>query len=280
MSQVLEPLDLYVIPRAKYAEWLAMKFLGQAMMQPASTSTALLSSTTLRSTSRSVEYLFSRPYQPGDSYKDIDWKHLCKLNEFIVKEYSDAQELVTIIAANLTVKDAEEADNLAYSLITLALTLAKVTVPTALAAYNHREVLLTTNAADPKDVLKTTLKLAQSITSVSPQKRFLDPPDVRKLKKIKSQLEQVNTISAQRLIELLQLEDDAIQKEASSHPATRALSKTAARVPPPAVIAVLSNHNHDAEALLVTLHKLEKQGYRTMKVESDLSPKLISSIKS
>jgi len=203
----------------------------------------------------------------------MDWKRMCKLNQLIVKEYSEAQELVTIIAANMTVKDPEEADNLAYSLITLALTLARVTAPVALAAYNHQEVLLTTEAADPREILKRMLILAQNITLVEPEQRFLQSPDIRRLKRTMTQLEQAKTEPARRLAELLRLEDEAIQQAAKEHPATRAITKTTEHIPPPAIIAVVSGWNHDTEALLVTLDRLKKQGYNTMEVEAKRAAK-------
>ena len=154
MNQNLNPVEMYVIPRARYAAWLANKFLGQGMLQVASTVMSTSTSKVPIATRRGVEYISSRLYQPGDRLKDIDWKHMYKLNELIVKQYSETKGLSTIIAVNLTVKDPEEADKLAYNLIMLALTLARAATPAALVAYNHQEVLLTTEASEPREILK------------------------------------------------------------------------------------------------------------------------------
>ncbi|MEA2085425.1 MAG: DUF58 domain-containing protein, partial [Chloroflexota bacterium] len=119
VNQPVEPVVLEVIPRARYAEWLAMKFLEQAGAAAAVLPEAVLVP------KRGVEYFGNRGYQPGDRLKDVDWKHSLKLNELIIKEYIEAGEQGAIIAANLAVSDAEEADKLAFKLITTALTLAR-----------------------------------------------------------------------------------------------------------------------------------------------------------
>ena len=136
-GQVLEPVELHIIPRAKYARWLANKFLQQTSAGAGSEAGVPRS---LSKAARSgVEFHGSRPYQAGDRLKDIDWKHSYLLDELIVKEFAGAQGQVGIIVADLTAKDAEDADKLAYNLVMSTLTLATEALPSALAIYNRKE---------------------------------------------------------------------------------------------------------------------------------------------
>jgi len=54
-----------------------------------------------------------------------------------------------------------------------ALTLAVEAMPTALAAYNNKEVLATIPLASPREALKSALKLTQSITIVESSEKLL-----------------------------------------------------------------------------------------------------------
>jgi len=64
INQLLEPLQLHVIPRAKYAEWLAKKYLEQTGAGVVTAAT--LPSKAIMMPKRGIEYLDSRTYQPGD----------------------------------------------------------------------------------------------------------------------------------------------------------------------------------------------------------------------
>ena len=85
--QVLEAVELHVIPRARYAAWLAKKYLERATPGVASVDVSFPLPKRPRGLKRGVEYHSSRPYQAGDRLKDIDWKHTMKLRELIAKEY-------------------------------------------------------------------------------------------------------------------------------------------------------------------------------------------------
>jgi uncharacterized protein (DUF58 family) len=266
-SQILEPVELHIIPRAKYAEWLARKYLEQTAPGTAA-GAAVPPSRAVRAAKIGVEYYGSRPYQPGDSLKNVDWKHTFKLQELIVKEFVGAHGQPAIIAANLTAKDPEEADDLAYNFVTSALTLAKEAVPTALAVYNHKEVIASTHPINPREALKRAMKLTRNIKVMEYSEKFLQPPDMRRLRRTISQLKQAKIEQAQKLVEILKLEYAAIQKTAGDHPASLALTKTAENAQSPAFISVVSPWNHDAEALTVTLERLESKGYNTIIVQS------------
>jgi len=264
VNQVIEPVELHVIPRARYAEWLALRYLEQTGAGFAATT---LPAKAIPIPKRGVEYFDSRSYQPGDPLRDIDWKHTVKLNQLIVKEYIEAGEQAAIIAVNLSVTDAEEAEKLAFNLITTALTLAYDTIPTALAVYDHQKVILTTVVIDPRETLKQTLSLVKDITSVEFAHRFLQPPDIGKLRRNITLLKQVTSEPAQRLLSMLDFEYQAIKEAAKNHPATLALSVVIEHTPSPAIIVLVSQLNHDAEALLVITEKLSRRGFTTIPIE-------------
>ena len=264
VNQIIEPVELHVIPRARYAEWLAIRYLEQAGAKGTVATTLLAKAIVMPK--KGVEYFDSRNYQPGDLLKDIDWKHTVKLNQIIVKEYIEAGGQAAIIAVNLSVTDAEEADKLAFNLITTALTLARETIPAALATYNHQKVILTTPVIDPREILKQTLLVVKDIASVEFVHRFLQPPNISKLRRNTTLLQPVTSQPAQRLLSMLRFEYEAIEEAAKNHPATLALSRSTEHVPPPAIIVLVSQLNHDAEALLVTSEKLSKRGFTTIPI--------------
>ncbi|MFC2007081.1 DUF58 domain-containing protein [Chloroflexota bacterium] len=262
VNQLLEPVELHVIPRAKYAEWLATKYLEQTGVNAA----APLPSDINIAPRRGIEYFESRDYQPGDQLKNIDWKHTLKLNQMIIKEYVEAGEKAAIIAVNLAVTGAEEADRLAFNLITTALTLARDNIPAALAAYNHERVVLTTDITHPTETLNQALSLIKEITRVIFSQRHLQPPDIAQLKRNINHLRQVKSEPAQRLLNLLDFEYRAIEENAKNHPATTALSQVTRHAPAPAMIALVSELNHDTEALLITTEKLSRRDFTTVSI--------------
>jgi len=263
INQILEPVELFVIPRARYAEWLAKKYLEQTTAGAATTVMAPSARTPRRGRERG-EYYGNRCYQPGDRLKDIDWKQTSKLQKLIVKEYIEAHGQAAILVMNLATRDAEEADRLAYNFITSALTLAQEGVPTALVAYNQEDALLPVPPSNPREMLKKTLKLAQNIIVVPAEERLLQPPNIRRLKRTVNQLRRGDTESSQRLADILSVEYEALQEVARTHVATKALRDVAEYIPPPAIITVISSLNHDSEALTVILDKLEGKGYHSL----------------
>lgn len=184
-----------------------------------------------------------------------------------MKERVDVSERLAVIMANLSVADAEGADKLAYGLITTALTLAREMVPVALAVYNQEKVVLTTPVSDPREILKQTLRLVKEIKPVALGQRCLKPPDIAGLRRDISRLKTVESRPARRLLELLELEYRAVEKTARKHLATRALLRVTEPVLPPAAVIMISELNHDAEALLVIGERLKKRGFGTYFME-------------
>ncbi len=262
--QVLEPLVFEIIPKARYAEWLARKYLQQTGSGAAGIGTP--SAQTPVKATGGIEYQESRDYQPGDALKDIDWKHTLRLNQLIVKNYSNDEDSAAIIAVNLSVANDEEADNLAYNLVTAALTLARESVPAALAAYDHRGVLLTTSVNDPDETLKQSLSLLKDITRVESIARYLELADVVAIRRNIAQLKQLNTGPAERLLNILNFEYHSIEENTRSHPATMALTAAAKQVAAPATILLISQLNHDAEAIRVITEKLTRRFFNTIEV--------------
>ena len=266
ICQVLEPLVFEIIPRARYAEWLAQKYLLQA--GATGTGVGTIAQETQIALAGGIEYRESRDYQPGDQMKDIDWKHTLRLNQLIVKEYTPDDDSSAIIAVNLSVGNDEEADTLAYNLVTAALTLARDNIPAALTAYNHEGVILTTGVNEPDETLKHALSLIKDITRVESIPRYLDLADVATIKRNISQLKQLNTGPAQQLLSILSFEYHSIEESTRNHPATLALSGTAKHVPAPATILLVSQLNHDAEAIKVITDKLTRRFFNTIPVVS------------
>ncbi|RJQ38966.1 MAG: DUF58 domain-containing protein [Dehalococcoidia bacterium] len=267
-DRYLSPLELHVIPRAKYAEWLARKYLregdgGGVAIAPASSSVRLA-----YEKKGGGEYYQSRDYQPGDFLKDIDWKHTLKLGHLVTKERVDVSERLAVLVVNLSVTDAESADRLAYRLITTALTLSREAVPAALVAYREEKVVLAVPLSHPRDVLKAALRVVKDIVTVA-EPRCLGPADLAGLKRNIARLGKVDSTPAQRLRTLLELENRAIEETAAKHVVTGALLKATGRLSSPASVIVFSELNHDAEALAVAGERLKKRGFTTYFMTAD-----------
>jgi len=260
-NQVLTPLDLHIIPRAKYAQWLANKFLEQT----SSGSGLLLSAgSNPKGAKGGVEYYGNRPYQVGDKERDIDWRHSYMLGDLIVKEFSGARGEAGLIVADLTAKDLEAADKLAYNLVMSALTLAVEGLPSAIAAYNEAEVVAVARLDDSRETLKSALEVTAKITVVEPKKRVLHPIESVRLKRSIAQLTGAQGDASRRLSEVLMLELDAHREAAKSHPAALALAKATRNAQGPMVITVVSPLESDSDALLLTLGQLKDKGYSTV----------------
>jgi uncharacterized protein (DUF58 family) len=263
-GQVLEPVDLHIIPRGKYAQWLANKFLDQTPAG-AGAITGVFQSIS-RTAMSGVEFLASRPYQSGDRLKDIDWKHSYMLGELIVKEFAGGQGQVGIIVADLTAKDAEDADKVAYNFVMSALTLAAEALPSALAVYNSKEVVAVTKPTNPRETLKKALQLTEKITVAESNERVLEPTEMRRLKRSIVQLGQVQTEAAQKLGVFLEFESAAYQQATRTHPATLALAEAVKKIQGTAVISVVFSAGNNSDALFLTLENLKEKGFNTVVV--------------
>lgn len=264
-GQLLEPLSLHTIPRAKYAQWLANRYLEQTALGEGGFA-AEAQRSKLAVAKHGVEFQGSRPYQAGDRLKDIDWKHSHMLGELIVKEFSGAQRKTGIIVADLTAKDVEDADRLAYNLVMSALTLATESLPSALAVHNEREVVAVSRPMNPRETLKKAMALTEKIAVSEPKFRVLQSPEFRMLKRSIDQLDNGEVESNAKLSEVLKIELLANEEAAKTHPATLALTKAIEKLNGPAMIVVVSSAGSDFGGLSLTLERLKEKGFSSVYV--------------
>lgn len=261
IDRVIRPLELHVIPRARYARWLAEKYLARTEVNPAVTVPVPLPVAAVTYGGRGLEYRDSREYYPGDPLRDIDWKHTVKLGRLIVKQYAPETGRLAVIAVNLSAADAEAADRLTYDLVTTALTLVEERIPAALTAYDREEVRLTVGVSDPREILKQTLRLVRDIRLEPDISSRLQPPEPARLRRDIARLKRVKTTPAARLREMLELEYRAVEGAAREHPATRALLRLAQDITPPAALIQVSARTHDGTALAIADDRLRHRGY-------------------
>jgi uncharacterized protein (DUF58 family) len=257
-NQVLKPLDLHIIPRAKYAQWLANKFLEQTS---SGNGLLLAAGSNSKGAKGGVEYYGNRPYQVGDKERDIDWRHSYMLGDLIVKEFSGAQGETGLIVADLTAKNLEDADKLAYNLVMSALTLATEGLPSALAVYNKTEVIAVTKPNDSRETLKAALEATAKITVIEPKQKVLHPIESVRLKRSIGQLAEAKGGVARRLSEVIMFELDAKKEASKSYPASLALGKATRNAQEPMVITVVSQLSDDSDSLLLILEQLKQKGY-------------------
>ncbi len=257
-NQTLEPIDLHIIPKAKYAQWLAKKYLEQTACGTASTA-APSPPRAFKAAKQGVEYYGGRLYQPGDRLKDVDWKHTFRLNELIIKEFAGAHGQSIIIVADLTAKDALDADKLAYNMVMAALTATTESLPSGLACFNQKEVLVAIAPMNPRATLKKTIRITEKITIVPQLFRLMQPTDIHELKKTEAE-------PSERFKEILEFEYEAIKTATKMYPATQALTKCVERTPAPAMITVTSVPSGDSDVLILLLEKLKKKGYNIVTV--------------
>jgi len=256
----LEPIRLYVIPRARYAAWLAKRYLAGTKPEALLLISNIEALKPIYGLRRGVEYYGSQLYQPGDSLKNIDWKHSLKHNELITKEFAEFHGRSAIILINLAVGNAEEADKLAYNIIVTAISLAQENIPAALAVYNHEGVKITTPMLQPRQLLLQSLKVAQEmVTFINPVK-YLNPPDVARLRANISRIRFAKSKASQVLAQLLQLEYKNLNNTAKLNPATKALTEAFAKVDKQSNIVIISHRNHDAEALAFNTFSFTRKG--------------------
>ena len=265
------PIELRVIPRARYARQLARRYLEGTGVQRLSASTA---------PPREIggaEFTRLREYQAGDRLKDVSWRYTAKFQEIIVKEHQGPQSGQVVILLNVVAGNIDEADWLVYQAVSSALTAATQDIPSALAAYDNEKSVLTTSLSDPRETLKQALRVSDHVLLAEPQQRVLDPPDLPRLSRSVRRLAvNAHTKTDGGIGRLLTLEINALEEMAYRHPLTEAIQRVLREIRPPATITVISQWNHDAEALAVTLPRLEKPGFRVLALQLNIKQSHIS----
>ncbi len=266
----LEPAQIFVIPRAKYAAWLVDRYIAgsHAGSLPLVASVGLTKPQ--QGLRRGIEYYGSQLYQPGDSLKNIDWKHSLRHNELISKEFAEFRGTPAVVLVNLVASDAEGADELAYNLLTAALSLARENIPAALAAYDQDEVKLVTSPLPGTQLLLASLQLSKQIAIEQSPIRYLSPPDVARLRSNIGRLGTVESPAATKLTGLLRFEFDNVRQASRRSPATEALENVLAGADRNSGVIMISQGNHDAEALAFNTFTLRQRGNHVMAL-NDLS---------
>ena len=262
----LEPIRLYVIPRARYAAWLARRYLAATKPGALPLISNIEALRPIYGLRRGVEYYGSQLYQPGDSLKNIDWKHSLKYNELVSKEFAEFHGQPAVVLINLAVGNAEEADKLSYNIIVTAISLAQENIPAALAAYNHESVKITTPTLQSRELVLKSLQVAQEMIIFINPVRYLNPPDVARLRANMSRIRFVENKASSVLGQLLQLEYKNLNNNAKLNPATKALTEAFGKVDKQSNIIIISHRNHDAEALAFHIFNFSRKGNAVISV--------------
>lgn len=260
------PVELYVIPRAGYAEWLARRYFGEAGAGALPQVPGIGSLKPEYGLRQGVEYYGSHVYQPGDSLRSIDWKHSLMLNELISKEFVEFHSRPAVLLVNLAVSSETESDRLACKIIMAALSLAQENIPAALAVYDHLEVCQVTATLQPRELVRQAVAAARGIVQVTNPRRYLNPPDVTRLRASIGRLGAAEGRAARVLAGLLQLEYRSLDIGARQNPATAALAGVFSRVDRQAGVLVISQRNHDAEAIAFNTFDLARRGNKVIDV--------------
>jgi uncharacterized protein (DUF58 family) len=258
--QRVDAADLHIIPRARYAAWLAGRYLERT--RPGSTAAMGSRVSLRRGLCGRLEYHGARPYAPGDSLRDIDWKHTLKLRKLVAKDLGAVVGEGAILVVDLEAPDAESADRLAYHFIMSVLALAQEGIPIVLAGYTSVGVTKVTNALGSREAVRQALELIQQLVRVGSMRRTLAPPVLGRLRRMHRLLEGAGTSPG--LTGFLALEIRAVASNAAAHPATMAVREAVARIRPPAAVLALSATPDSNVALNVTLEQLELHGYRAV----------------
>jgi hypothetical protein len=263
LSQVkfeIVPVKLVVIPRARYADYLARKYLAGSRFGrlPLVSSVGTIGS--LYGLRQGIEFYGNRMYQPGDSLKNIDWKHSVKYNELVTREFFEIQGQPVILLINLVAGDPEEKDKLAYNIIVVALSLAQDGIPTALAAYDDQNVILATPSLAAQELAVRALEIVKEIVTRENTAKSLNPPDVARLRANIRRLADTESTPARVLRELLQIELKNLNLNAQSSPSNAALREAMMKTDRRSTLVVVSCQNHDAEALAFNLQEMAMKG--------------------
>jgi hypothetical protein len=263
---LIEPVRLNVIPRARYAAWLAKRYLSESrtgMLPMISTVGTLRPLYGLRV---GIEYYGSQLYQPGDSLRNIDWKHSIKFNKLISKEFADLRGQPAILLINMTVGDADEADKQVYNMIVAALSLAKEQIPTALALYDEKDVQLVTATLQPQVLVSRCLGITKEVRTIGKPTKYLNPPDVSLLRANIKRLQSVESSPAKTLAQLLQVEYQSLKEVAVHHPVARALEMAFEKNSDRANVVFVSSLNHDAEAIMFSTITYRNKGNAVLSI--------------
>lgn len=264
----LQPVQLHIIPRARYAAWLAKRYLETASPGRIVSHTPSPQLAGAKVARRGGEYYGTRLYQPGDSLKVIDWKQSAKRGQLAVREFVEPYTSSPLLVVNLAVADKEEADRLAFAVITTALTLAQEGIPAAIAAYNEAAVVSVTDMLTQMELVRKALALTALISLYQTPTKYLKLADIIRVGINQKRLQEMPSDSAQKLAQFLSLEYDALKASAERNPAALAIRKALAMGKGLAQLVIISNLNHDAEALALLVSQVNARGLKVLYLEA------------
>ena len=256
----IEPLKLIVIPRARYASWLAKKYMDGTNQG----NLPLISNTkvtkALQGFRQGIEYYGNRIYHAGDSMKNINWKASVKYNELISKEFDEFRGQPAIILINLVAGNDDELDKLAHNILITAISLGQANIPASLAVYDKENVVMATPALSSIQLVSYALRIVKKLVIHSNPLKYLNPPNVLRLKSNISRLNKIDNHPSKKLSELLKLEYEVLDNGANNNPSTKALLQAKAKINEQFNVVILSLYNHDAEALAFNTYSLTRKG--------------------
>ena len=137
-------------------------------------------------------------------------------------------------------------------------------------AYNAQEAVLVARLSDPRNTLMHAMRITEKITLVSGEERLLAPPDLSRLRRAAANLAGDGPNGTQAVLRTLLLSEiQTLEDLAQGHPLTAALQHVLNGGAFPTVITLVSQWNHDSEALAVTLPRWRKRGHRVLDLHSD-----------
>ena len=260
----VSPLLLNVVPRAKYAAWLARQFLERS--RPA----WAMGMDGAEGRLRGPEFYGIRHYQPGDRLRDVDWRHTSKLREMVVRENRDTEAGGAVIVVNLVVDGEEQADWLAFHLITAAVSAARRGVGISVVAYDRVAARHATALSSGDAAVRDALRLSRRIIVESSSERLLSPADAVALTRDTRQVQDSTKLAdagSRSVHPLASLVVAELTTVAAAHPLADLMSATLRQVPPPATITVVSAWNHDLDALAMVIPSARARGYRLLVID-------------
>ena len=256
----IEPVKLVVVPRARFASWLAQKYMDGTNQG----NLPLISNTkvtkALQGFRQGIEYYGNRIYQAGDSMKNINWKASVKYNELISKEFDEFRGQPAIILINLVAGNDDELDKLAHNILITAISLGQAGIPASLAVYDKENVVMTTPTLSSNQLVSYALRVVKKLVIHSNPLKYLNPPDVLRLRSNINRLNKIDSHPSKKLSELLKLEYEVLDNGANNNPSTKAVFQAKAKINEQFNVVIISLYNHDAEALAFNTYTLTRKG--------------------
>ncbi len=256
----LQPISLHIIPRAKYAAWFANKYIRETKpgMLPLTSNVNSLKSPLGPKTG--VEYYGSRPHQPGDSLRSVDWRHSVRYQQLVTKEFHELLGRPTALLVDMGAKDAEEVDKLAHKIVTTSFSLAYEGITAVIAAYDRNAVKLVTGILDPKAMVSESIRLVKDIATEKTLSRFLAYADIGIIKADIRRLSSKNSPQTRALGQLLAYEHSNLVKNSAVHPASQALWRALGRLGVQSNVVSISGSGGNTQALAIQLSTLASRG--------------------